>query len=1593
MIIIVINRPQKQLSHPPKGTNNMKKIISLILTLAMLLTAFTFVIPSYAETVEYDSSKVFTDVPAKSWFKSAVDFVASRGIMGGAGQADTFKPADLSTRAMVAVILHRLEGKPAAAGSSPFTDLKQNWYVAAAAWAYGTGIVKGSSETTFNPDGNVTRQELVTMLYRYAVYCGLDVSDSADYTSFVDSGEVANWARASVEWALGMGLINGRKDGDKTLLAPKGNTQRSEMATILSRFITRLEAAEATVDPLFAAADSLKSESTCSTHGAALHLQLGSPSAVTESEISTAIVSALGLDPSIYYVTLAKGGFDSFTKAYSGIKNGASVTVSLSFELNNLRTIDDAVNFTSLPVSFRRNDWYAAPSVIPCDAEGITDEALNLELEEFASLYLCREHDCIHLEAGSINESSLASAILSLMGRSSSSYKVQLDAASLSSLNTELNSLTAGKATSAREIKFTVSNESIKKECGYSSKSDTVTVKVSVMKTATVTTSAVECPFDTAIKATELFLDKYVCNEHGKAHVSLKSGTTAKLADIESLMKETLNLGSLFTVKLDSAAFNSGKISVKLTHKRGYEIDGPTFTAVYTTDASSDKAAKLILCENERDAYKLILHDGYAGNTGYGAWNYGQTESGWIIDTRADSELRHGIISDVSTTDASQIIREVNTTTKGVVNLRTTVTMKYGFDGAILDFRNKNGDSILKLQTMDGVWKLLQADGTYKTVYSGTEKKKFVFDLTLDLYAEAVSIVINDESCGTHPLSATGVNANLQSFRFASTDKDKITFIMGLCDASVNYALWEYFAEHHFYSGLPQGWKYKSACLYPNTGFLSDAKLFDHYMEIAMGGYAERSFTKTDGKVIVQFSILPAVSGNNSTFSVLGEGSELLKVSSDNNSFYVNGQKAYDYAKNVWYYFYLVCDTATGKVQLKINGIDRGEFTLLKKDTAFDTIKVVCASSSVIYDQFMVYNEVFHSDYVPEPVKPAGEENYTVGMSTCSMWQNGFHGGWACLTPYDDAMPILGYYDEGSPETADWEIKYMVEHGIDFQSFVMFGIQETGPITTGLGMHLEDGYKYAKYSDMLDYCLIWCSASATSPLDMDSWKKYYVPYFIEYHFKDPRYLVLDNKVVLQTFNLMESKDCPYWTPEKRKEAFDYLDNEVKKLGFDGMLYITEEVSSETLKAEGIDGLYSYNQSQDGTTFETLKAAILRQGQDARNAGLYYVPTSGIGFNCIGWLNERTPLMSIEDYRLSNEWIRDEYFKTYNDSAPEWAKNFTIVSTWNEYGEGHYIMPSDKLEGFGYLDVLRETFTSEKADEGVNTRPTEAQLERINRLYPQHQKLVRAQEYATYTNGIYEEVPLRNAVSEWIDNLDMSSCVIGYDDNLTFENGVITNASDKAGNVTIKVESVADLTKCAYVGIRMYLPEGKGIPLNVGTGTHESFKSVFSKILIGTGAKDYYTVSLFLDLDEQIIRLKIPAGATIYSVKIATDARSYFPYTLSVLGTQIPFKVMPELSPRGEYLFGFDTIFTDLHLFGTFAEWFEDEGMLRISFPGGDVLEFTVGSSVYKLNGEFHSLGYKLYETDGVPMIPLEIVTNLAGYKVSFTDPTSVSVTK
>ena len=180
----------------------------------------------------------FTDVPGEgNWAHAGIDYCVANGLMSGVGD-NLFAPKMTTTRAQIVQILYNLEGEPKVSGTTPFTDLTQNWYKDAVLWAYQTGVVSGTSATTFAPDLPVTREQIAVILMGYAEKV-LGVTRTwtpADLSTFPDAGSVSGWAKDALADAVALGLISGASNGGQTYLEPQGSATREQVATILMEF-------------------------------------------------------------------------------------------------------------------------------------------------------------------------------------------------------------------------------------------------------------------------------------------------------------------------------------------------------------------------------------------------------------------------------------------------------------------------------------------------------------------------------------------------------------------------------------------------------------------------------------------------------------------------------------------------------------------------------------------------------------------------------------------------------------------------------------------------------------------------------------------------------------------------------------------------------------------------------------------------------------------------------------------------------------------------------------------------------------------------------------------------------------------------------------------------------------------------------------------------------------------------------------------------------------------------------------------------------------------------------------------------------------
>ena len=198
----------------------------------------TAIIRTIGGTIE--KAPIFSDVSNTSWYYNAVSFVYNKSLFSGA-TATTFEPDTAMTRAMFVTVLYRLAGQPQVSASSSFSD------VTAPSAYYYSAVVWGGRKTvsslvipmeTYRPDQNITREQMASIMYRYAQYAGYNIIDTGDaaYNSFPDSKSVSAYAVTAMKWATYKGIING-SDG---MLLPAITASRAQVAQIVMNFCQKI---------------------------------------------------------------------------------------------------------------------------------------------------------------------------------------------------------------------------------------------------------------------------------------------------------------------------------------------------------------------------------------------------------------------------------------------------------------------------------------------------------------------------------------------------------------------------------------------------------------------------------------------------------------------------------------------------------------------------------------------------------------------------------------------------------------------------------------------------------------------------------------------------------------------------------------------------------------------------------------------------------------------------------------------------------------------------------------------------------------------------------------------------------------------------------------------------------------------------------------------------------------------------------------------------------------------------------------------------------------------------------------------------------
>ncbi len=475
-------------------------------------------------------------------------------------------------------------------------------------------------------------------------------------------------------------------------------------------------------------------------------------------------------------------------------------------------------------------------------------------------------------------------------------------------------------------------------------------------------------------------------------------------------------------------------------------------------------------------------------------------------------------------------------------------------------------------------------------------------------------------------------------------------------------------------------------------------------------------FTATDPLCVTEFRIKIETAGTVLYRVTLADGKRMLlrfgattiDVIDHDNDVLVS----YGYRRDFWNHLTVRIDVTGSLLDVAVNGASILSGTSVFGGAASASNTPASASfdlpagTRILLDDVKAYWEgPLPLDYAPAPqaVAPAGD--HAIGMSEFGGWRTGHHLGWDLITRFPERKPYLGWYDDGIPEVADWENTWMAEAGIAFRMQCWFrplaGVGQ--PIKLpDLHHALHDGYFPSEYGDALKFAIMWENV-ASGQTNSTDFRQNIVPYLIEYYFRDPRYFCIDGKPVFCIYN-SRTLISNFGSATAAKAELDYLRTAIQAIGFPDVVYLTIGVAPEAAQL-GIAGEYAY--SYDG--YPALQEALIT----ARHATspLQVLSTLAVGRDDLPWIRTQGRIMPPGEFQQIAEWARDDYIPSL--PAGHLGRRLTMLANWNEWGEGHFIQPSD-YSGFGFLEAIRDTFTSSTV---ASTRPTAAQQKRLQKLYP------------------------------------------------------------------------------------------------------------------------------------------------------------------------------------------------------------------------------------------------------------------------------------
>lgn len=1024
-------------------------------------------------------------------------------------------------------------------------------------------------------------------------------------------------------------------------------------------------------------------------------------------------------------------------------------------------------------------------------------------------------------------------------------------------------------------------------------------------------------------------------------------------------------------------------------------------------DARVSKTFDTLTKRTYGDGYGLIVNYTGTGRTNNGIAN------GWDYDNRFEMSNTSGwgkkYVADTDDTVFTALIRDFDKESEGTLTLEMMIELWSKDGGLYIAFQNDKEERLLGLTEEDGKWMLFGKETLKTDIAVPTSLKLVSFIVNVDLDNNTMAVSIDNKFVGSVSIPEDAV---VERLVLGTNENGSGSVNISHTILMKNYVVFDRFpAVENVVGEVPLNYTVNGDFTVQkmNTGESLDLYSVKGNVKAGENAYAIRSFAPVYGNVDVKTHFLLPEANDGASFSLMAAGSEVLTIYTKDSKFYIGDKKLKKFTKNIWQDLRIEANTEKGEAVIRISSqiiatvpfnasyIDGVKYSFSPDEDAvmwFDDLEIQCL--------------VEHEDYVPKPVVP--ESDYTIGMYSCYLWRDAYSNeGWDSVSSFPEFEPVLGYYDEGLREAADWEIKQMVEHGIDFVEMCWYAPEENivNPIKRTKISHaaIHDGFLNAKYSDLMNYCILW-ETSYKGAKNFEQFKEYIWNYWKDYYFSDERYLVVDNKIVIFTWTGPTAIADVVGGMDKVSEALEWLDADIMdSLGYDGIIWLaanllTSDATANNIANSGFDGVGG---RWIGESSSNASEQIRYFDMNERYADEYkltYIPCISPGYNDVGRNNTRTGLITEEEHLKVCE-----YFKNAIDSrnSDDILDNMIIVDSWNEYSEGHTSAPTLST-GYMYLDNIRKVFTNAPEEHSeLDVISTDEQRMRITRLYPENHSPIRWFMYEGSDTGVVSTrdpnatnganaVPVITwdmATEEGLSAWNRGHGLTNYKEG----DGVISATSNGDSSIVLENPSL-NIDKVEILHIHMKSTINDTAQIYFATSESpvlgDSKKLTFK---VRAGEHDYYVdLSNHAEWNGELSSFRVDVLNTVGDFEISLiefmksiyDENNPAPQII-INGNPHNMVFIPIKTEDGDYEVAAEAtirgFFSSMRLY---HEWdrFTGDGVLTVKTRDKKTYVFTVGSNKVIVDGEEKDLGFTMKLRDGLPVFHIKKFCDLIGYEYS-----------